>query len=421
MTELQLGYGDGFVNFSFDAERFQVLTDNQRDDRPLTDQQIGEAFSEPIQSPPLEDLFAAGDSVLIVVSDATRATASGQILNLLVRRLIQNGVSPGDIAIIFATGIHRPVTPAEKIELLTPFIAQRLKTIDHNANDASQMLGLGTTKRGTPIELNRALKDFTHVVITGGINFHYFAGFTGGRKSICPGLASTRTVEATHLLALDVEARGRRVGVGTALLGGNAVHEECEEVAALIAPRFAVNAIVNDNRRAIGVYAGDWKASHRTACDDYLETHALPIHAQRNLVIVSCGGSPYDINLIQAHKALEAATHACREGGDIVLLAECRDGLGQPNFLKWFSETDSRALVTRLSSNYEVNGQTAWSLLTKAELYRVHLVSSLPKDEVVRMRMIPAESLAEALSKIDRQEQGFILPHGARFLPRLLA
>lgn len=420
MTELQLGYGDGSAIFSFDAERFQVLTGDARDDHALTDQQIGEALSHPIQSPPVEDLFEAGDSVLIVVSDATRATASGQILNLLVRRLIQNGVSPADIAIIFATGIHRPVTAAEKIELLTPFIAQRIKTIDHNAHDSAQMLALGTTKRGTPIEINRALKDFTHVVITGGINFHYFAGFTGGRKSICPGLASTKTIEATHLLALDAEAGGRRAGVGTALLEGNAVHEECEEIASLIAPRFGVNTIVNDNKQVICVYAGNWKASHRAACDDYLESHALPIHAQRDLVVVSCGGSPYDINLIQAHKALDMAAHACHEGGDIVLLAECRDGFGQPSFLKWFDEPGSRALVARLSSNYEVNGQTAWSLLTKAERYRVHLVSSLPKDEVVRMRMLPAESLADALSKVDSQQQGFIMPHGARFLPRLL-
>ena len=99
---------------------------------------------------------------MIVVSDATRATASGQILNLLVRRLIQSGVSPADIAIIFATGIHRPVTAAEKIQLLTPFIAQRVKTIDHDAYDPSQMITLGQTDRGTPVEVNRALKDFDH-------------------------------------------------------------------------------------------------------------------------------------------------------------------------------------------------------------------------------------------------------------------
>ena len=227
MTEIQLGYGNNFPGFNFDENRYQILSGNSKDDKPLTDVEIGEALSAPIQSPPLEDLLSAGDSVLLVVSDATRATASAQILNLLVRRLIQLGVSPADLAIIFATGIHRPVTPGEKIELLTPFIAQRVKTIDHAAYDASQMILLGTTDRGTPVEVNRALKDFSHVIITGAIGFHYFAGFTGGRKSVCPGLASARTIEATHMLALDFETGGRRAGVGTGLLDGNAVHEEC--------------------------------------------------------------------------------------------------------------------------------------------------------------------------------------------------
>ena len=418
MTDIQLGYGKSFVDFSFSEGSNQVLSGNSNDEKPLTDVEIGEALSAPIQSPPLEDLFATGDSVLLVVSDATRATASAQILNLLVRRLIQIGVSPADLTIIFATGIHRPVTAAEKTELLTPFIAQRVKTIDHAAFDASQMIRLGTTDRGTPVEVNRALKEFSHVIITGAIGFHYFAGFTGGRKSICPGLASAHTIEATHMLALDFETGGRRAGVSTGLLEGNAVHEECERVAALIAPCFSINSVVDERGRAVRIFAGEWQAAHRAGCSEYLQSHSVDIAEQREVVIVSCGGSPYDINLIQAHKALDMAAHACRDGGTIVLLAECRDGLGHPTFLKWFEGQDSRALEVRLRDAYEVNGQTAWSLLTKAERYRVCLVSELPDEEVRRMRMIPAHSLTNALEQIDSEPEGFIMPHGARFLPR---
>ena len=111
------------------------------------------------------------------------------------------------------------------------------------------------------------------------------------------------------------------------------------------------------------------------------------------------------------------AAHACSEGGTIILLAECRDGLGHPTFLKWFAEQDSRALEARLRNGYEVNGQTAWSLLTKAERYRVYLVSELPDEEVRCMRMIPARSLTDALEQSGREQQGYIMPHGARFLP----
>ena len=417
MTEIQLGYGKNSVGFTFDEDRYQVLSGNSQA-KPLTDVEIGETLSAPIQSRPLEDLFSAGDSVLIVVSDATRATASAQILNLLVRRLIQIGVSPADVAIIFATGIHRPVTPEEKIELLTPFIAQRVKTIDHSARDASQMLLLGTTDRGTLVQVNRALKDFSHVVITGAIGFHYFAGFSGGRKSICPGLASASTIEATHRLALDFETGGRRSGVGTGLLDGNAVHEECQRVTALIEPRFSVNSVVDERGRAVRIYAGEWRSAHRVGCSEYLESHSVEIDEKRQVVIVSCGGSPYDINLIQAHKALDMAAHACRDGGTIILLAECRDGLGQSSFLKWFEEKNSNALAARLRDAYEVNGQTAWSLLTKAERYRIQLVSELPEQQVRHMRMFPVSSLTEALSHVALEQSGYIMPHGARFLPR---
>lgn len=418
MTEMQLGYGRGSLSLTMDANRYRVLAGNSRDEKPLTDVEIGEALSAPIQSPPLEDLFSSGDSVLLVVSDATRATASAQVVNLLVRRLIQVGISPADLSIIFATGIHRRVTAEEKIELLTPFIAQRVKTIDHDSHDSSTMVFLGTTDRGTPVEVNRALKDFSHVVLTGAIGFHYFAGFTGGRKSVCPGLASARTIEATHLLALDFETGGRRAGVGTGLLDGNAVHEECERVAAIIQPRFSINSVVDERGRAVRILAGDWRAAHRAGCQEYLSSHSTEIDRKHEVVIVSCGGSPYDINLIQAHKSLDMAAHACADGGTIILLAECVDGLGQPTFLKWFEARDSHALEARLRGRYEVNGQTAWALLTKAERFRILLVSELPEEQVRQMRMIPMRSLDDALELVNREHEAYVMPHGARFFPR---
>lgn len=419
MTEIQLGYGRRTQAFTFDDSRFQVLDADAANEKVLSDVEIGTAFSDAIESPPIDDLFSPGDTVLIVVSDATRATGSAQIVNLLVRRLIQAGVTPGDIAIIFATGIHRAVTPEEQSELLTPFIVQRVRTFNHDAYESGALVSLGLTDGGTPVEVNHALKDFSRVILTGAIGFHYFAGFTGGRKSICPGLASARTIEATHMLALDFETGGRRAGVGTGKLDGNAVNEECERVAALIEPSFSVNAVVDQRGRVVSIYAGHWRAAHRAGCEAYLATHSLEIPEPRDLVVVSCGGSPWDINLIQAHKALEMASQATNDGGTIVLLAECGDGLGRSDFLKWFTENDSRALAARLREGYEVNGQTAWSLLTKAERYRVFLISELPDEQVRAMRMIPGHSLGEVMNQIDNDANGFILPRGAALLPRV--
>ena len=418
MSEIGLSYGRRSLKFAYDEDRFSVFTKTSAGDAPLSDFEVGVAFDSPIASPPLDEIVGSDDSVLIGVSDATRATASAQVVNLLVRRLVQAGVSPARIAIIFATGIHRPVSEREKTELLTPFVVQRLQIIEHDAYDPAKLTTLGTTQTGVTVEVNRALKEYSRVFLTGGITFHYFAGFTGGRKSICPGLASATTIEATHMLAMDFEAGGRKAGVRAGALDGNAVHEECERVAALIAPAFTVNTIVDESKRAVKMFCGDWRLAHRAACEYYLDQHSVDIPEKRDIVIASCGGFPHDINLIQAHKALDMAALACNDGGTIVLLAECSDGLGRYDFLKWFDATGSRALEARLVNGYEVNGQTAWALLTKAERYRVCLISELPDDDVKRMRMIPVRTISEALDGAG-SGNGFIMPRGAAVLPRV--
>ncbi len=420
--QIALGYGRGSLSFNDDESRYRVLeAEPTAQEHALTDVEIGEALDAPFESPLLEEIISPGQSALIVVSDATRSSASAQVVNLLVRRLIENGVGPRDINIIFATGLHRQVTLAEKRELLTPFIVQRIKTLDHDAIDSSNLVKLGFTERGTPIELNRALTEHAHVILTGGIGFHYFAGFTGGRKSISPGLASARTIESTHMLALDFENGGRRAGVGAGLLEGNAVHEECERVASAVAPSFLINAVTDERGRAVRVHAGDWRAAHGRGCLEYAASHSVKIESRRDVAIASCGGSPFDINLIQAHKALEMASYACTEGGTIVLVAECVDGLGRTDFMKWFDARDSRALEERLRKRYEVSGQTAWSLLLKAERFRVVLVSELAHEDVRRMRMRPARTLEEALALVDGKADGYILPRGAALLPVVAA
>jgi nickel-dependent lactate racemase len=195
------------------------------------------------------------------------------------------------------------------------------------------------------------------------------------------------------------------------------VHEECERVAAEIAPSFLINTVVDERGRAVRLYAGDWRVAHRLACAEYADTHAVRIAEKRPLVVASCGGRPHDINVIQAHKALDMAAHACAEGGSIVLVAECAEGTGRADFLQWFDAADSRSLAARLRESYAVNGQTAWALMTKAERFDVHLVSSLPDADVRRMRLTPARTVEEALAKIDPATAGYCMPHGAHFMP----
>jgi lactate racemase len=422
MPTIALRYGKTQIPFLFDENQFEILADEKRM-APLTDAEIGARLDHPIASKPLEEIVNEGESVLIVVPDATRQTACGQVVNLLVRRLIANGTMPFNIRIIFATGIHRQVTDEEKRQLLTPFIFQRIKTLDHAAKDLMQIAGLGSKQfvnfgevAGAPVELNRALVEHDHVIIVGGITFHYFAGFTGGRKLICPGLASARTISATHKLAFDRRTKSRTPGVGTGILDGNAVHEAFMAAAAKINPSFSISTITNDKGEAADIFCGDWNAAHRAGCDFYASKHTLEIAEKRDLVIVSAGGAPHDLNMIQAHKALEMASLACRDGGTIVFLAECADGLGRSDFLNWFEAESSAQLAENLCAAYQVNGQTAWSLLRKAERFNIQILTSLAENETRRMRLHKARSAEEILSALNKNKQGYILPFGAKFL-----
>jgi nickel-dependent lactate racemase len=402
MPTIQLGYGHDSIDFEYDPARFEVLT-THRDSTPLSDPEIGAALDDPIESPPLEELIEPGDSVLIVASDATRATGSAQVVNLLVRRLIQNGIAPADIAIIFATGIHRAVRDEEKTELLTPFIAQRIRTIDHDAYDAANLIQIATMADGTPIEVNRGAERFFEVDCDGRLRLSLLRGLHRRAQIDLSGTWHQREpIEATHMLALDFERGGRRAGVGTGLLKGNAVSEECERVAALINPTFAVNTIVDESGAVENIFAGHWRTAHERACAAYASAHSTTISEKREVVIVSCGGLPYDINMIQAHKGPRHGRARLRDGGTIVLLAECADGLGRSDFLKWFDAENSAVLSSHLREHYEVNGQTAWALLTKTEKFRVHLVTALDDDSVRRMTMIPAQKIESVLATCRR-------------------
>lgn len=413
MSTIHLKYGRGTIPFEYDPDRFQILT-KETNTTPLSDAEIGAALDQPIDSPPLSDVVQSGDTVLIVVSDATRQTGSAQVVNLLVRRLIENGVMPFDIRIIFATGTHRAVTPDEQRELLTPFIAQRIATLVHDSRDVAALIELDGDIDGVPLRVNRALREFDKVILVGGTSFHYFAGFGGGRKSICPGLAWVETVKAVHRRALDFDRLDRRDGVGAALLDGNAMHEACDLIAVLIDPAFSINTVVNEEGKVTAVYAGHWRTAHRRACDEYLTEHSIAIPEKRGLVVVGSGGWPYDINLIQAHKALEMASYACIDGGTIVWLAECAEGLGRADFLQWFDAPDSRALVERLRTDYQVNGQTAWSFMRKTERFRIVLTSQLPADDLSKMRV----GIGSLDPKTPPDALGYLIPLGAKFLPR---
>jgi lactate racemase len=365
--------------------------------------------------------FRAGERVAIVTSDITRYTGSEIYLPLLVARLNRAGIRDADITIIIALGIHRPQTVHEHARILGP-LAGRIRVADHDCDDPGKLAMLGTTGNGIPVMLNRAVVEADRVIITGTIGFHYFAGFGGGRKSILPGVASRAACMASHFAVLNPgDGTGRNPRAVTGNLTGNPVHEAMVEACAMVAPDLMLNTVLAPDKRLIAAFAGDWQTAHEAGCRFYADHFAYPLKEQADLVVVSCGGFPKDINVIQSHKAMEYGSQALKEGGVMVLLAECRDGYGNATFFNWFRYRDLAGFEARLRSHYEINGQTAYSLLAKARRFRIILVSVLPPEEVRTMGLIPAGDLDAALAlaseMLPTDYSAYAIPDGGTVLP----
>ena len=416
-----LRYGEGHFLFRFDPGRFEVVAPADFEEGECSDAALDEWIGRPVGSPPLEELVAPGDRVVLVVPDATRAAGVARIVAALVRRLSARGLADEQVSILIGGGIHRPPTPAEVEAIVGPGVSRRLAVHPHDANDYSLIASLGETRRGTPVELNRRLVEADRVLVVGGITFHYIAGFSGGRKAVLPGCASERAIQANHLVSFDLATLEKREGIASGSLDGNPVSEDMIEAVSRLDPTFLVNSVLNSRGEVTRVYAGHWRDAHRRGCDEYAATHAVEVAERRPLVIVSVGGSPRDINLIQSHKAMEHASAILEDGGTMIALAECAQGLGRDDFLRWFVPGGSRATAEMLLRDYKINGQTAWGLRRKAERFRMLLVSSLPEEVVRRTGLEPHASLESALASAPAGVRGYVVPGGLTTLPRVAA
>ena len=366
-------------------------------------------------------LFQRGERVVIVTSDITRYTGSEIYLPLLVERLNRAGIKDGDIEIIVALGIHRRQTEHEHRKIVGT-LHGRIRVTDHDCDDPGKLVYLGKTGNGVTVEVSRRVAEADRVILTGTIGFHYFAGFGGGRKAILPGVASRQACMASHFAVLNPgEGSGKNPLATTGNLEGNPVHQAMAEACAMVQPDFILNTVLSPDKRIVAAFAGDWQEAFAAGCRYYAEhfTCRLPDHA--DLVVVSCGGFPKDINFIQAHKSMEYGCQALREGGVLILLAECRDGFGNATFFDWFRFKELPEFEAALRRHYEINGQTAYATLYKARRHRVVLVSSLHPEEVRTMGMTPAATLDEALAlagtMLPPDYTAYVIPEGGTVLP----
>lgn len=382
---------------------------------------IRAALRKPIQSDALAQLVKKGDRVAISHTDITRATPNDRMLPVLLAELEAAGIQRSDITLINALGTHRPQTPSELRTMLGEQIVDNYRCIQHNAFDDTNLVSLGKTSYGHPVRINRMMVEADVKLLTGFIEPHFFAGFSGGPKAILPALAGAESVLTNHGVDM-VGHPNARWGVTK----GNPVWEEMCEMALNINPTMLLNVTMNTRRQITGVFAGDMLAAHNAGCD-FARTYSM-IETEKlyDIVITTNSGYPLDQNLYQSSKGLSAGRQIVRKGGAIVLAAACEDGLpdGAP-YIKLLEEAGSVSGVIEMMARPGFQATEQWQLQIQAEIQSwadVYVYSDgLTEKQIESVLYYPCKTIPECLNRLINQygSQICILPEGPLTIPYL--
>ena len=388
---------------------------------PDQEKAVKDALDQPINHPPLSDSVSEGQKVAIIFSDITRATPYQVILPPLLNALGQ--VPDKNITFFCATGTHRPATSEELITILGKEITERFRIVQNNASDPSQYKYVGTTSSGNRILLNSEILEYDLRILTGFIEPHFFAGFSGGGKALMPGMASLETVRNNHAIS-KLEHPNTRWGYTS----GNLLWEELMEAAELAAPLFLLNITLNRNKEITGVFAGELREAHERGCRFTKETAMAPLEEAFDVVITSNSGYPLDLNVYQSVKGMSAAERVVKKGGSIIMAAECWDGI--PAGSDYETILNSVANVGALMDfirEHEDELQDTWQVYFQAMIQmkaNVYLFSKLDHKTVKSAHLEPVENLnrlvLELVEKYGPDTRICVLPEGPHTIPYLL-
>lgn len=343
---------------------------------------VARSVERPVSGRPLSEVVRGKRRVVVVVPDATRRAGLQGYLPALLRCIERAGAGPHDVVVLTATGAHRKHADSEREALVGSEVASRWTVEDHDADEGN--VEIEPLDSETPLAVDRRVVEADCIILAGPISYHYCAGFGGGRKLLAPGVCGRATVEALHRRTLaNIDGAGdwrSRTGV----LRDNPFNEALRKAAERIGPDFALNVSVDWRGAVIGLTAGEPFRSHLVACLEYDRIFRVPLEGRAGAVVASCGGRPWDVNLYQAHKALDNAFRAVRDGGTIVLLAECVEGWGPPAFVEWLAIDSLEAHRQRLEERFEVVGHTTYALKWKATRCAIVVVSKELAGRVAR-------------------------------------
>lgn len=328
----------------------------------------------------LERLNPDLSDVAIAVGDKTRLCGYRKFLPVLLGTLEKFGAAPESITMFIGYGTHQRQTDDACLAAYGDTY-QKIRFVHHDCRDNTAFVNLGTTTRGTPVLIRRDIVDAGFLITFGAISHHYFAGYGGGRKLIFPGLGQRESIFHNHGLFLDPERQTLSPSCQSGILDGNPLAEDLAEFETFRPADLAVHGILNGGGQVRDLLPGVGIDHFHRACAEYGKNCETTCTDRFDLVIASCGGYPKDINFIQSHKAIDNAAKFVRNRGRLIILAECPDGVGSKTFLPWFEMGDWKKAFKRLAANYEGNGGTALSMMSKLKRIQIFMVTDLSRSE----------------------------------------
>lgn len=418
--KVNLAYGQTGLTVDLPDDRTTVIEPAHQPGLADEKAAVLAALRQPIDAPPLRELVKANDRVCVIFTDSTRATPNERLIPWLLEELAH--VPPAHITLLNSTGTHRANTPDELARMLTPQIVARYRVLNHDCHDGAALVAVGSMRDGTPALLNRHAVEADVRIVTGFIEPHFFAGFSGGPKGIIPGCAGLRSVMANH--------RPENIASPQATFGvtkGNPLWEELREVALRVGPSFLLNVALNERRQITGVFAGDLLAAHRTGCEFVRQTAMQMVAAPFDIVVTTNSGAPLDLNLYQGVKGMSAAARIVKDGGAIVLACECREGVppGSPFERLLRGARHAEDLLGQLAAAKEIQPEQ-WQVQIQAQIQRqarVLLHSSLPDEVVHACHLEPCSDIGgwvrRRLDELGLAARVAVLPQGPLTIPYL--
>lgn len=379
--------------------------------------EISQALENPANSKRLASSLSLGERVAVVIDDVTRPSPTNILIGPLVTRLTDLGARAEDITLIIATGMHRPATSEEITRLIGAELAGKIRTVNHDCR-AEDLTYLGDTAYGTKVYVNKEFATADIKILTGDVELHYFAGYGGGRKSVLPGISGAQTTMHNHSLMLHPKAR-------PGVLEGNPVSEDMTQAAEMAKVDFILNVVLNRKREIVKAFSGNLHGAFMNGVQLVDKISKVPCEAKADIAVVSAGGKPRDVSLYQALKAVHHTMGIVKDGGAIVLIAECPEGHGNDTFREWMIKfSDLRRMEREIKRRFAIGGHKAY-LMTKAlERVKIYLVSAIPDYYVSNVfRLRPSRTanaaLQAALRAVGKDSKVVAVTHGATTLPML--